>query len=207
MNRLLSQLARCGLVLAVVLSPALVPGAKAQPIIDGITFGTGLSMYHGNFDWNREDRAFKFLANGTPHVFAMVDRAFGPMVVETGLTFDRVRMASDVVDARLTMLSADFTVGVAIPVPAPFFFRVFAGVSPAFHSASYDRINESWQANSGYEELTTRLYVSFPVGIVIQDVVRIGVRIAGDGFDGATANSPLDLVSFVSVGYRIDLLR
>jgi hypothetical protein len=196
-------------LLSVLLATILiVPRADAQ-VVDGISLGAGISMYHGEFDYNPNNRPIAFLASGTFHGFVAADRAVGPVVLESALQYDRLRMDGEALDKTVNMVSLDLTAGFALPVPQPFFLRLYAGVSPAVQFNTYTRISEGWQERVGYEETGTRMVVTFPVGLVIQDAVRLGVRVAASPrFDGhAGGTNPIDVVSFVSLSYRFDLLR
>lgn len=45
--------------------------------------------------------------------------------------------------------------------------------------------------------------VTFPLGLTFRDAVRVGVRFAAsDDFEGWRYGNPLDLVTYLSVGYR-----
>lgn len=183
----------------------------AQPLVDGVSLGAGLSSYHGDLDWNPDNGPAEFLAAGNVGLFVAADRSFGPVIAESVLRYDRVNIDYPLVEMTLNTVSFDLTAGVGFNVVRPLFFRIFAGVSPMLVMPRYDRVDREALESSilDFEETGTHVALSFPVGIVIQDVLRLGVRfMPGDNFDGATGPSgSSDLLSFVSIGYRFDLLR
>lgn len=181
----------------------------AQPLVDGVTIGGGVSLYQGEFDFNPRNDPARFIASGTLHAFVGVDRAVGAVIFESTLQYDRLRMDGEALTKTVDMISLDVTGSVPLQLPRPVSVRLFAGVSPALQFNSYDRINAGWQTRVGYEETGTRMVVTFPIGVVLQDVVRVGIRLAGSAqFDGyARDTNPIDFITFVSVGYRFDLLR
>lgn len=186
-------------------------GLRAQPLVDGVSIGAGLSSYHGDLDWNPDNGPAEFLAAGNVGLFVAADRSFGSVIAETALRYDRLDIDYPLVEMTLNTVSLDLTAGVGFNFVRPLFFRLFAGVSPMVIMPNYVRVDREALDNSvlDFEETGTHFGLSFPVGIVIQDVLRVGVRIMpGDGFDGASgpSGSP-DLLSFVSIGYRFDLLR
>ncbi len=184
---------------------------QAQPLVDGLSVGAGLSSYHGDLDWNPDNGPAEFLASGNVGLFVAADRSFGPVIAESVLRYDRVAIDYPLVEMTLNTVSLDFTAGYGFDFVRPLFFRVFAGVSPMLVMPSYDRVDQEALDRSilTFRESGTHVALSFPVGIVIQDVLRLGVRfMPGDDFDGATGPSgSSDMLSFVSIGYRFDLLQ
>lgn len=187
------------------------PALQAQPLVDGMSVGVGLSSYHGDLDWNPSNGPAEFLAAGNLGVFVSADRTFGRVVAESALRFDHLAIDYPLVEMSMNLVSLDLTAGVGFDFVRPLFFRVFAGVSPMLVMSSYERVDQEALDRSvlSFREQGTHLAWSFPVGVVIQDVLRLGVRfMPGDDFDGATGPSGAsDLLSFVSIGYRFDLLR
>lgn len=184
---------------------------RAQPVIDGLTLGGGVSIYQGDLDYNPGDGPVEFLSFGSPAVFVAADRAFGRIVTEATLQVDRFSIESDLIKMHLLAPSLNLTAGVNMDVIEPGSVRLYAGVAPLLAMPSYDRIDQRAIDNQGvgFEEMGTHLVWTFPVGVVIQDVVRLGVRfVAGDQLDSvASPSDERDFVTFVSVGYRFDLLR
>ncbi len=187
------------------------PILRAQPLVDGVSVGAGVSSYHGDLDWNPDNGPAEFLAAGNLGLFVAADRSFGPFIAETAFRYDRLAIDYPQVEMTLNTVSLDFNAGIGFNIVRPLFFRVFAGISPMLVVPSYERVDQEALDRSilTFQEQGTRLAWSFPVGLVIQDVLRLGVRfVPGDDFDGATGRSGAsDLISFVSVGYRFDLLR
>lgn len=183
----------------------------AQPLVDGVTFGIGLTSYHGDLDWNPGNGPAEFIAAGNLSAFAGVDRAFGPVTGEAVLSYTRIDVDYPLVEMTLGTLGLDLTAGYAFDLWRPSFLRVYAGIAPLLVSPSYDRVDQDRLDAStlDFERRDTQLVLSFPVGIVIQDTFRLGVRfMASDRYDGASGPSgATDVLSILSVGYRVDLLR
>lgn len=194
-----------------LLALAGAPFVQAQPLVDGVTVGLGLTSYHGDLDWNPDNGPAEFIAAGNLSAFVGVDRAFGPVTGEAVLSYTRIGVDYPLVEMTLGTLGLDLTAGYSFDLWRPSFLRVFAGVAPLLVSPSYDRVEQTRLDNSilSFERQDTQVVWSFPVGVVIQDTFRLGVRfIASDRFDGAAGPSGAsDLLSTLSVGYRIDLLR
>lgn len=212
MTVLTSVLRRALLVVALVL--ASHSAAQAQPFIDGVTVGVGLTNYHGDLDWNqnggRSRGPMGYITTGNITAFAGVDRAFGNVVGEVMLSYTRINVDFPEVEATLSTTGIDFTVGYMFDVFRPSFLRVYAGVAPLFVSPTYDRVDQETLDGSilAFQEQDSQMVLSFPVGIVIQDTFRLGARfMSSDNFDGAQGPSGAsDLLSLIQVGYRIDLL-
>ena len=185
--------------------------AHAQPLVDGVTVGLGLTSYHGDLDWNPDNGPAEFIAAGNVSAFVGADRAFGPITGEAVLSYTRIDVDYPLAEMTLGTLGLDLTAGYTFDLWRPSFLRVFAGVAPLLVSPSYDWVEQDRLDRSilDFERQDTQVVWSFPVGVVIQDTFRLGVRfIATDRFDGATGPSgSSDLLSTLSVGYRIDLLR
>ena len=203
---MLSRLVRSlPLALALFCAPLLY----AQPLVDGVNVGIGLSSYHGDLDWNPDNGPAEFLAAGNVGVFVSADRAFGPIVTEGALQFNRVGIDFPGVEMAINMISLDLTAGPSIDLFRPRFLRLYAGVSPALLLTNYDGVDEAQLDGYVYDEQPARFLLTFPVGVVIQDVLRLGIRITPtDNFDSITGlTENMDFLSFVSIGYRFDLLR
>ncbi len=202
------------LLLSVLLAGFFAPLTRAQPLFDGATLGIGLTNYHGDLDWN-QDRGRRrgtmgHLAAGNLTAFLGVDRAFGPVTGEAILSYTDLNVDFPQVEASLRTVSLDLTAGYTFDIIRPAFIRFYAGIAPLVVVPRYDRVDQDVLDNSilTFEEQDTKLFLSFPVGIVIQDALRFGVRIMPtDNFDGARGPSGLsDFLSLIQVGYRFDLL-
>lgn len=189
----------------------LSPLSAAQPLVDGVTLGVGLTSYHGDLDWNPDNGPAEFIAAGNLGAFVGVDRAFGPVIGEAVLSYTRIDVDYPLVEMTLGTLGLDLTAGYAFDLWRPSFLRVYAGIAPLLVSPTYDRVDQARLDGSilDFERQDTRVVLSFPVGVVIQDTFRLGVRfMANDRYDGASGPSgSTDVLSFLSVGYRVDLLR
>lgn len=203
-HRLLTLAALC-------LGLALPTALRAQPIVDGVTAGLSASMFQGDMDANPGNGPVEYLSFADLGAFVGVDRKFGPVIGEATLYADRFRLENQHVAMTLGAVGLDLTAGFAFDVVRPGFLRVFAGVSPTLVLPSYHRVSERLEDISmvTFEEHGTRVALLFPVGLVIQDVLRLGVRLSPtDTLDGWTSTTGLnDRIAFVSLGYRFDLLR
>lgn len=195
------------LILLIALS-VQPPSATAQAVFDGVTVGTGVSMYRGDLDHNPDDNVVRSLASSTPHLFVAGEREVGRVVFEGVMSYDRLRLLHTGVDGRLNVLSLDLTLGIPLGLPEPYGVRVFAGLTPTLLVGDYRRVSDSWVESLGYEPVGTKPYLTIPFGIVFQDVLRIGMRLAiDDGFDGMTRGAITDAVAFISIGHRFDFTR
>lgn len=199
------------LALLCLVLASCAPVLQAQPLVDGVTVGLGLTNYHGDLDWNPDNGPAEFIAASNLGVFVGADRSFGPVVAETALSYTRIDVDYPLVEMTLSTLGLDLTAGYIFDLFRPSFLRVYAGVAPLLVMPTYDRVDDARLESSilDFERRSTQVVWSFPVGIVIQDTFRLGLRfLPGDDFDGATGPSGAsDLLSFLSVGYRVDLLR
>src|SRR5690606_5850236 len=136
---------------------------------------------------------------------------FGTVITEASLQLDRYAIESQLIDMHLTAASLNLTSGFRFEVTEQVPIQVFAGVAPMLVMPTYDRIDDSVIAGNAYdfEEQGAHVVWTFPVGVVIQDVVRFGFRfVAGDDFDSTAGHTDApDFITFVSLGYRFDLLR
>lgn len=202
------MLLRPSLLLLALLAAATL---RAQPVVDGVTVGIGVSTYQGDLDLNPNDGPVEFLALGSPFVHVAADRTFGPVITEASLQLDRYAIESELIDMHLTAASLNLTGGLRFEVTEQVPIQVFAGVAPMLVMPTYDRIDDSVIAGNAYdfEEQGGHVVWTFPVGVVIQDVVRFGFRfVAGDDFDSTAGHTDApDFITFVSLGYRFDLLR
>lgn len=196
------------LALFLLLLLPCAPLLQAQPLVDGVTAGIGLSSYHGDLDWNPDNGPAEFLAASNLGAFVAVDRSFGPIVAETALLFNRV--AIDFPDAEMTLnvLSFDLNAGPTINLFRPGFLRLYAGVSPSLVFSNFENLDIAELGAYNVDQASARFLLTFPVGIVIQDTLRLGIRLTTtDYFENVSGNTDnVDLLSFISIGYRVDLL-
>jgi hypothetical protein len=192
------------LVLALLCAPLLY----AQPLVDGISVGVGLSSYHGDLDWNPDNGPAEFLAAGNLGAFVAADRSFGPIVAETALHFNRVAIDFPDAEMALNVLSLDLNAGPTINLFRPGFLRLYAGVSPSLVFSNFENLDVVELGAYNVDQASARFLLTFPVGIIIQDTLRLGIRITTtDYFENVSGNTDnVDLLSFISVGYRVDLL-
>lgn len=195
------------LILALLCTPLLY----AQPLVDGISIGIGLSSYHGDLDWNPDNGPAEFLAAGNIGLFVAADRAFGPIVTEGALQYNRIGIDFPGAEMAINMISLDFTAGPSFNLFRSNFLRLYAGISPTLLLTNYSDVSELDRLDSNYDfdERSSRVLVTFPIGLVVQDVFRVGLRITPtDNFDSVTGlTEDIDLVSSIHIGYRFDLLR
>jgi hypothetical protein len=194
---------------AAVVAVLVAPLVQAQPLVDGVSVGVGLSSYHGDLDWNPDTGPAEFLAASNLGAFVAADRAFGPIVTEGVLQVKRIAIDFPGAEMAINMLALDLTSGPRFDLFRPGLLRFYAGVSPALLLTNYHGVDEARLGDYEFDEQPVRFLVTFPVGVVIQDVLRIGVRvIPSDNFDSITGlTNNVDLLTSVSVGYRFDLLK
>jgi len=184
------------------------PVLQAQPLVDGLTVGVGISTYHGDLDWNSDDGPAEFLAAGNLGAFVAADRSFGPFVMEGALHYKRIGIDFPGAEMSIHMIGLDLTSGPSLHLFRPDLFRFYVGISPTLVLTGYDDVDEAALEGYEFDEQPARFLVSFPVGIVIQDVLRIGVRVTPtDNFDSVSGlTNDVDFLTSISVGYRFDLL-
>jgi hypothetical protein len=194
---------------AAVFAVLAAPLVQAQPLVDGITVGVGLSSYHGDLDWNPDNGPAEFLAASNLGAFVAADRAFGPIVTEGVLQVKRIAIDFPGAEMAINMLALDLTSGPRFDLFRPDFLRLYAGIAPTLVLTNYDGVDETEIGGYEFDRQPTRLLLTFPVGIVIQDVLRIGVRVTPtDNFDSVSGRTNnMDLLTSVSIGYRFDLLK
>jgi hypothetical protein len=183
---------------------AAAGGAALAQSPSGVSVGLGMGVYHGEFDGNPGNGVIRAAASAMPFGFVAVDQPVGPVVAEAGLTYHYFPMRSEPVDKNVHSFSIDLLAHVAVPLELPLRLGVFGGASAAAQFQSHERVLPGWRDRVGYDPAAVRIAVSFPVGITLQEAVRISVRVAPpgwlDGFDGG--RSSFDAVSSVAVAYR-----
>lgn len=177
-----------------------------------MSVGVGLGIYQGELDKNSADNPIEFFASGNVGVTALADGVVGPLIWEGGLSYQRVDIEVNEADIDVNVVGAEFTIGKDFRLlKRNRFLRVFAGIAPAFVSSTYNRTNtpdgcfyldeELFEAaqvpascatdeinappflrNREFEEKPSRLTFYVPVGIVLQDAVRISVRVFGTDY-------------------------
>ena len=207
----LSPMRLCRALSFVTMMCLLGGAASAQPIVDGLTAGVGVTSYHGDLDWNPDNGPAEFMAAANLTAFVGADRAFGPVTAEAVLSYTRIDVDYPLAEMTLGTLSLDLTAGYTFGAGGPLSVRVFAGVAPLLVSPSYDRVDQAAFDGTvlSFERQDTGVVWGFPIGIVIQDTFRLGARfLMTDRFEGASGPTGAhDVLSFLSVGYRVDLLR
>ena len=168
-------------------------------LVDGYTFGIGVAMYQGDLDRNPDNKPAQFIASGSLHVVAGVDRQLGGGRFGVELHYNRLVAENLLVSGSHNIVSLDLTYGRRLgrsPV------IVFAGFGPSLVASGYERKSVSADvlgiANEG-----AGFDVTIPVGLIIQDRVRLSTRMALlDRIDGTDSMGGRDLVSNISIAYR-----
>ncbi len=171
----------------------------SRGLVDGYTFGAGVAMYQGDLDRNPDNKPAQFIASGSLHLIAGVDRRLGGGRFGIELHFNRLVAENLLVSGTHNIVSLDLTYGRTIgrsPVV------VYVGFGPSLVASSYKRQSVSAEvlgiANEG-----VGFDVTIPVGVVIQDRVRLSTRVALlDRIDGTDSMGGRDLVSNISIAYR-----
>jgi hypothetical protein len=193
------------------------PGAQAQEsnsLIHGVTVAAGLAIYQGDFSLNPSHNLVKYIAgNGKLSLRVGADHRLG--------RFDQYGLGADLVYSRLSgettnevgfksnSVALDLYADYELPYIYEGLFRVFVGGGPnLIISPSYTgtpRVSKE----ENYQRLGTRVTGSLKVGVTILDSFRIGTRISStdllDGYKGFVSDGVPDFVSFLNIGYRIDL--
>jgi hypothetical protein len=193
------------------------PGAQAQEsnsLIHGVTVAAGLAIYQGDFSLNPSHNLVKYIAgNGKLSLRVGADHRLG--------RFDQYGLGADLVYSRLSgettneigfksnLVALDLYADYELPYIYEGLFRVFVGGGPnLIISPSYTgtpRVSKE----ENYQRLGTRVTGSLKVGVTILDSFRIGTRISStdllDGYKGFVSDGVPDFVSFLNIGYRIDL--
>lgn len=172
---------------------------RAQGFIDGIQIGVGLSMYGGDLDGNSGSDLPSYVGLSRLQAYAGIDKDIGPTRVALEFSFGQLRALNEQVDGVHTVLSADVTVGYMALGP----IGLYAGVGPSIVLPSYSRqspsaVLDGWAVDGPHFALT------FPVGVVVQDRVRVGLRFStSDLLDGFEGGNSRDVMGSLSVGIRI----
>ena len=172
---------------------------------DGATLGLGLNIYHGDLDGNPDSDLVKYIGAANLHLLAGVDRRFGVFGAGLDFNYHRLTARSGRVDMANNITSLDFTFSVGIGGAEQGFLRLYAGVAPTLLIPRYYRFTPGDQ--EGYNNLGTRFVTSFPVGIILQERIRVGIRITTtdflEGYEGTGGSR--DYLTFINLGYRFDL--
>ena len=168
-------------------------------LVDGYSLGIGLAVYQGDLDRNPDNKPAQFLASGSLHLMAGVDRRLAAGRLGLELHYNRLVGESLVVSGRHNVLSLDVTYGRALGRSA---VMLFAGIGPSVVLSRYESQSVSadvlGMANAG-----AGFDVTVPIGVVIQDRVRLSTRVALlDRVDGTDPLGGRDLLTNISVAYR-----
>lgn len=173
--------------------------AQASRFVDGYSFGVGLSLYQGDLDRNPSNSPTRLLTMGNLHVMAGADRAMKGGRLGVELHYNRVVGINVHASGSHNVVSVDMVYGRGIgrlPV------RAFAGLGPSVVFSSYDTLLPTAQTY-GFATEGTGFDVTIPLGVVIQDRVRLSTRFGLlDRVDGTQRLGPGDLVSNISIVYR-----
>jgi hypothetical protein len=183
----------------VAITPRVHGQAATRGLVDGYTFGIGIAVYQGDLDRNPDNQPAQFIASGSLHVVAGVDRQLGGGRFGVELHYNRLLAENLLVSGSHNVVSLDLTYGRPIgrsPVIA------FVGVGPSIIVSSYERPSVAAEvlgiANEG-----AGFDVTIPFGVIIQDRVRLSTRIALlDRVDGTDVLGGRDLISNISIAYR-----
>lgn len=179
-----------------VVSPV---SSTAQAVIDGFQVGVGLSMYGGDLDGNSGSDLPSYVGSSRVHAFVGVDKDVGPTRIGLEFSFGQLRAINEQVDGTHTVLSADVTVAYMELGPIGF----YAGVGPSMVLPSYERTSPS-AVLDGWAVDGPHFAMTFPVGVVVQEKVRVGLRFSmSDLLDGFEGGKSRDVMGSLSVGIRI----
>ena len=197
---------------ALCLFAASAADAQRGDLIQGMSLGIGLGIYQGELDKNSADNPIEFLASGNVGMTALVDGDVGPLIWEGGLSYQRIDIEVNEADLDVNVIGAELTLGKDFRLLGRSrFLRVFAGIAPAYIASSYNRTSTPdrcffldrdlfeaaspprpaacdalasppFLGNREFEEQPSRFTFYVPVGIVLQDAVRVSVRVFGTDY-------------------------
>lgn len=177
-----------------------------EPFLDALTLGAGLSIFQGDVDSNPSNHPITFLGNGGVHLLAELEKELGGGAVGLSLTYDRFSGERKEIKFRNRAFGLAATWSYPLPLVEPGFVRLFAGAGPLFLLPRFDRFQPLEGSEEKFEEKGPHVVATFPVGLIVQDRVRIGTRILlsdyADGYEGYNALD-FDLLTFINLGYRI----
>ncbi len=179
--------------------------AGGQPsergLVDGYSFGVGLSVYQGDLDRNPDNLPTQFLASGSLHLMAGADRELAAGRLGLEVHYNRLVGESLLVSGHHHVASVDLTYGRRLGRSD---VVVFAGLGPAMVLSRYESLSASAEglgmANEG-----AGFDFTIPIGVVFQDRVRLSTRVALlDRVDGTDSLGGRDLLTNISVTYRFE---
>ncbi len=169
--------------------------------ISGYSVGGGLSLYGGDLDGQPTGATLGYIAAGSVHLHAGVDREFGnrfQMMLET--QYNRIAGKNNIVDGNHNLVSFDLNASVGIGPDK--LFRVYAGVGPTFSFHSYNDLT-TIAVVAGWAEESSSFGMTVPFGVIFSDRIRAGFRFAlTDAFDGRDGGSSNDIFGIIAVSYR-----
>ncbi|NNE34788.1 MAG: hypothetical protein HKN13_06110 [Rhodothermales bacterium] len=183
-----------------LLGTAASTSAQSGKFIDGFTVGTGIGVYAGDLDGNPSSSIPVFVGNGHLTLYGGVDKHLGGAIgVGLELHYNRLRGVNEFVDGAHDMLSTELMARI-MPFRAIGFYM---GVAPAFLRSRYSRLSASAVLDGEATE-GSRFVFTVPVGLIIQENIRLGLRFsASDLLDGKASGSNNDVLGTISVGYHI----
>ncbi|MBT8402164.1 MAG: hypothetical protein KJO98_16930 [Rhodothermia bacterium] len=183
----------------------IAPGASAQRsngLVDGYTFGIGLALYQGDLDRNPSNGVGKLLTMGNLQLMAGVDRDISAGRLGVELHYNRVVGINAFVTGDHNVVSLDLTFGRRLgrsPV------RAFVGLAPTVVFSSYESLTPTAES-FGFVNRGTGFDLTLPIGVSIQDRVRLSTRVAlFDGVDGTDNIGGKDVLSNISIVYRFGI--
>ncbi|PEN15182.1 hypothetical protein CRI94_02545 [Longibacter salinarum] len=191
------------------------PQPVNQPFISGVYVGVGINTYQGDLDSNPNDNILKHLGGAQLDVVVGVDKRFGEYEqfgIGAQVSYDRIS-GQNIRNLEFTnnLISLEFTGSYELPYIKQDLLRVFLGGGPMFViSPTYTGFPaQDPSPDSEFKELGTRVVGSIVGGVLVSDKVRIGARVSTtdflDGHSGITGAGPVDLLGFITVGYRFNL--
>ncbi len=198
--RMLTRLLSKGTIVAILLSFAGSAAGQSGRFFDGFTVGTGLGLYAGDLDGNPASNIPVFVGSAHLTIFAGVDKHLGGAIgMGAELHYNRVRGTNEFVDGAHDMLSIDLMARI---VPSSL-IGIYMGVGPAVVRSKYSRMSPSAVLDGEATE-GNRLAFTIPIGVIIQERVRVGLRFsASDLLDGKASGSNNDVLGVISIGFRV----
>ena len=179
--------------------------SNPRPLLDGFTVAPGVGIYVGDLDGNPDANPIQHFVSGRFGMMLGADRRYGN--ISTGLELHYNSMAIDrgEFELRNSILSLDLVAGYHFDIFRSDFVRLLGGIGATLVMPSYDRFPEDFK---GAERKGTRMLFTFPVSLVLQERVRLGMRLTQTDFlDSFEGQAGTDWLYFVHVGYRFQFNR
>ena len=179
--------------------------SNPRPLLDGFTVAPGVGIYVGDLDGNPDANPIQYFVSGRFGMILGADRRYGNISTGIELHYNSMAIDRGEFELRNTILSLDLVAGYHFDIFRSDFVRLLGGLGATYVMPSYERFPEDLE---GAERLDARLLLTVPVSLIIQERVRLGVRLTQtDLLDSFKGQAGVDWLYFVHVGYRFQFNR